>query len=96
MTPEERFEKIEKNQQVFQDQIIVTARMQQEAERRWQDDRELVWEGLLGLTRWQERFAVDLEAMSEQQRNTQAALDHLIANIDRFVKGQGGYGQGTS
>ena len=89
VTPEERFEKIEKNQQVFQDQIIVTARMQQEAERRWQDDRELVWEGLLGLVRSQER-------LQEQQRITQAALDHLIAHIDRFVKGQGGNGQGTS
>jgi len=29
MTPEERWEKIEKNQTVMQDQIIVTARMQQ-------------------------------------------------------------------
>ncbi|MGD0228438.1 MAG: hypothetical protein ABSF71_39555 [Terriglobia bacterium] len=45
MTPEERWEKIEKNQTVMQDQIIVTARMQQEGEKRWANQTADVWEG---------------------------------------------------
>jgi hypothetical protein len=34
-----------------------------------------------------------VQALAERQTNTQAALDSLIAHIDRFVKGQGGNGQ---
>jgi len=93
MTPEERFEKIEKNMSTLQDQMIVAARIQQEAERRWQDDRELVWEGLLGLVRGQEQLQANQKALQEAQQNTQVALNSLIAQMDRLIEGQVASGQ---
>ena len=106
MTPEERLEKIERNQTVMQDQIIVTARMQQEAEKRWASQAADVWEGFAHLARAQVRthesvqrlaetaqtLADQLETLADRQATTQAALESLIATVDKFVKGQSGDG----
>ena len=99
MTPEERLEKIEKNQTVLQDQIIVTARMQQEAEKRWVSQTADVWEGFAHLARAEvrthesvQRLAEAVQALADRQATTQAALESLITTIDNFVKGQSGNG----
>jgi len=92
MTPEERWEKIEKNQTVMQDQIIVTARMQQEAEKRWANQTADVWEGFAHLARAQvrthesvQRLAETVQALADRQATTQTALESLIATVDKFV-----------
>jgi hypothetical protein len=99
VTPEERLEKIEKNQTVMQDQIIVTARMQQEGEKRWANQTADVWEGFAHLARAQvrthesvQRLAETVQALADRQVTTQAALESLIATVDKFVKGQSGNG----
>lgn len=128
MTPEERFEKIEKAQLAFRqdvkvlnEQMTVSARMQEEAEKRWVNTSADLWSALESLARSQkgtqeaverlgktvehlgetvehlagtvEKLSVKIDALADRQTNTQAALDSLIANIDRFIKGQDGNGQ---
>jgi len=99
MTPEERWEKIGKNQAAMQDQIIVTARLQQEAEKRWASQAADVWEGFAHLARAQvrthesvQRLAETAQALADRQATTQGALESLIATVDKFVKGQSGNG----
>lgn len=84
MTPEERFDKIEKNRTVIQDQIIVTARMQQEAEKRRASQTADVWEGFAHLARAQAATHEALQHLADRQATTQGALDSLIATVDKF------------
>ena len=88
MTPEERWEKIDKNQTVMQDQIIVTARMQQEGEKRWANQTADVWEGFAHLTRSQVRMSDAMQHLANAQSETNAALQQLAAKVDRLADQQ--------
>ncbi len=78
MTAEERFTKIEEN-------LLVTSRMQIEAEGRWKEEAEQ-------LRAAQKHTQKSLDLLIERQIITDTALHSLIASIDRFVQGRGGHG----
>ena len=100
MTPEERLEKIEKAQGTLTDQMTVAARMAEESQKRFNRQADDLWEFVSYVADAQKHWNESLghlretvQALAERQTNTQAALDSLIAHIDRFVKGQGGNSQ---
>jgi hypothetical protein len=85
------------------DQMIVTARMHEEAERRWVITSDDTWSALESLSRSQkgtleavhpaatiEKLSVKVDALAGRQTNTQAALDPLIADIDPFDEARAG------
>ncbi len=122
MTPEERFEKIEKtlvrmaeSLHRVEDIQVVAAAMQESSERRWNNQFDDLAETvgyvalgekkLLGalrhLVEHVDELAEHMASMTERMEHltdgqvaTKAALDALIASIDKFVKGRPGNGQG--
>ena len=83
--------------------MIVTARMHEEAERRWVITSDDTWSALESLSRSQkgtleavhpaatiEKLSVKVDALAGRQTNTQAALDPLIADIDPFDEARAG------
>jgi ABC-type transporter Mla subunit MlaD len=107
VTPEERLEKIEKAQATLTDQMTVAARLAEESQKRFNRQADDLWEfvsyvadaqkhGVEALGHLREivqALAVKVDALADRQSSTQAALDSLIVNIDRFVQGQGGNGE---
>jgi hypothetical protein len=78
VTPEERFEKIERQLAAINDSQVVTEELRRRSDLRFEKERAEVWAAI--------RRNDDLIAI------TQAALASLIATVDRFIQGQGGDG----
>ena len=78
MTPEERFEKIERQLAQVSDSQIVGEELRRRSDTRFEIEREKVW---AAIRRNDDQIAV-----------TQAALASLIATVERFIQGQGGNG----
>ena len=78
MTPEERFEKIERNLSEIGDTLAVTAELQRRSEQRCEQEHARIWDAL--------------HAFDDRQAIIQAALQSLTLNIDRFIQGKGGNG----
>jgi len=77
-TPEERFEKIERQLAAINDSQVVTEELRHRSDLRFEKERAEVWAAI--------RRNDDLVA------TTQAALASLIATVDRFIQDQGGDG----
>ncbi len=74
---------------------------QEASDHRWRADFQRVMDVMAELARrqqemqhTQQEMQHSIESLQDQQRLTQAALDKLILNIDRFIQGRGGNGQG--
>jgi hypothetical protein len=78
MTPEERFEKIERQLAQVSDSQIVGEELRRRSDTRFEIEREKVW---AAIRRNDDQIAI-----------TQAALASLIATVERFIQGQGGNG----
>jgi hypothetical protein len=88
MTPEERFAKIEEN-------LLVTSEMQIHSERRWKEQKDDLREVVRGIGTAQVETQKALDHLLERQLITDATLQSLIASINPFVQGRGGYGHSS-
>ncbi len=82
MTPEERFEKIERQLAEVRETLVVAAELQRQSDRRFENERAEVW---AAIRRNDDQIAI-----------TQAALASLIATVERFIQGQGGNGHAST
>ncbi len=93
MTPQERFENIEKSLLEICDIQSVSARLQQASEREWKGQIGELREVVVHIANAQQRSDAAIQHLAEQHTLTDAALKSLITSIDRFIQGGGGNGQ---